>query len=183
VTATAGDADASISWTAPTDNGGSIITGYTVIFYPGAVSVAVANGAARSVTVNGLTNGTAYTFTVVATNAVGDSPESEASTQSTPAVGQDEGAPPNQDSEPALSAQNGAAPIIAPDTTQVTPTETSQPATLPTLPFQETTSEETEIFGGVTLLLLAGGLLLLITAMWLVLMARRRDSAAEKRWG
>jgi chitodextrinase len=185
VTATAGDAEALVSWTAPTDNGGSIITGYTVISYPGAVSFAVANGAARSVTVTGLTNGTTYTFTVVATNAVGDSPESNASTESTPAVGQDAGAPPTQDSPPALSASNGTAPIIPPsNTTSVTPPEISQPATLPTLPFQPTTSEKTEIFGGVMLLLFAGGLLLLMAAMWWLLMARRRrrDEAEETRW-
>ena len=70
--ATAGDGSASVSWTAPAD-GGSPITSYTVTPYVGATAQPPTDrhGPARRphATVTGLTNGTAYTFTVSATNA------------------------------------------------------------------------------------------------------------------
>jgi hypothetical protein len=75
--ATPGNAEATVSWTAPTDTGGSAITGYTVTGDPGG-SCSVA-GDVTECTITGLTNGTEYTFTVVATNDEGDSPPSIAS--------------------------------------------------------------------------------------------------------
>ncbi|WP_396185930.1 FISUMP domain-containing protein [Flavobacterium sp.] len=78
--ATVGNAQASVAFTAPTSNGGSAITGYTVTSSPGGFT---ASGASSPLTVTGLTNGIAYTFTVVATNALGDS---VASTASAPVV-------------------------------------------------------------------------------------------------
>ncbi len=74
VLAVAGHGDASVSWTAPGD-GGSPITGYTVTASPGGASATV-NGSTTSATVAGLANGTSYTFTVKATNAVGTGPAS-----------------------------------------------------------------------------------------------------------
>ncbi len=68
-TAVPGDGEVAVSWTAPAANG-SPITGYTVTAAPGG---ATCTTSALSCTVNGLTNGTAYTFTVVATNAIGTS--------------------------------------------------------------------------------------------------------------
>jgi hypothetical protein len=80
VSATGGNQSATVSWTAPTTNGGAAITGYTVNVYPSGAtqpSQQVSAGAsATSAPVGGLTNGTSYTFTVVATNSVGNSPES-----------------------------------------------------------------------------------------------------------
>ena len=83
VVATAGNASSSISFLAPTNNGGSAITVYTVTSNPGNIT---ATGATSPINVTGLMNGTAYTFTVVATNAVGSSVASSASTAVTPAV-------------------------------------------------------------------------------------------------
>ena len=85
VTATRGDKSAVVSWTAPTSNGGSPITGYTITSTPGAITKTV-TGALTTGTVTGLTNGTAYTFTVVATNAAGTSPASLPSNDVTPAA-------------------------------------------------------------------------------------------------
>jgi hypothetical protein len=75
VTASAGNASASVAFVAPTNNGGSAITGYTVTSSPGGIT---ATGATSPINVTGLTNGTAYTFTVVATNAIGNSSPSTA---------------------------------------------------------------------------------------------------------
>ena len=82
-TATAGAGSASVAFTAPANVGGGAITGYTVISSPGSI---IGTGASSPITVSGLTNGTAYTFTVVATNAYGTGPASAASNSVTPAV-------------------------------------------------------------------------------------------------
>ncbi len=66
--ATPGNGQATIAFTAPASNGGSAITGYTVTCNAGGFT---ATGAASPLTVTGLTNGTAYTCSVVATNAAG----------------------------------------------------------------------------------------------------------------
>ena len=83
-TATGGNNSASVTFTAPTDTGQSAITSYTVTSSPGGFT---GTGASSPVTVSGLTNGTAYTFTVTATNAIGTGPASSASNSVTPALG------------------------------------------------------------------------------------------------
>ena len=70
--ATPGNTQATIAFTAPASNGGSAITGYTVTCTAGATT-ATATGPASPLTVTGLTNGTAYTCSVVATNIAGNS--------------------------------------------------------------------------------------------------------------
>ena len=82
-TATSGNTEVSVAFTAPTSDGGSAITGYTVTSSPGGFS---GTGASSPIVVTGLTNGTPYTFTVVATNSVGNSVSSSASTIVTPAT-------------------------------------------------------------------------------------------------
>ena len=62
-----GNAQATISFTTPAD-GGSAITSYRVNCTPGGV---VVTGNAPQITVSGLANGTAYSCTVTAINAVG----------------------------------------------------------------------------------------------------------------
>ncbi len=81
VSAVAGNAQATVSFNAPTSNGGSDILDYTVTSKPGGKT---ATGTTSPITVTGLTNGTAYTFTVTARNAVGTGAPSGASNRVTP---------------------------------------------------------------------------------------------------
>jgi hypothetical protein len=89
VSASAGNASATVSWAAPS-NGGSPITSYTVTPYIGTTAQAATTVSgsppATSATVTGLVNGTTYTFTVTATNAIGTSQPSAASNAVTPAA-------------------------------------------------------------------------------------------------
>jgi ribosomal protein L24E len=91
--ATPGNTTATLSWTAPSSNGGSTILGYDVYegTTPGGESTTPVNGTtligATSYTVTGLTNGTTYYFEVKAVNAVGNSVasnEASATPTSTP---------------------------------------------------------------------------------------------------
>ena len=80
--ATPGNTTATLSWTAPSSNGGSTITGYDVYegTTPGGESTTPVNGTtligATSYTVTGLTNGTNYYYKVSAVNGVGESAKS-----------------------------------------------------------------------------------------------------------
>jgi len=85
VTALPASQSAQVSWTAPTDDGGGTISGYTVTPYLGTAAQTPVNvSGATSTTVGGLANGSAYTFKVTATNAAGPGPASAASAAVTP---------------------------------------------------------------------------------------------------
>jgi YVTN family beta-propeller protein len=81
VSATVGDTNALISFSAPANDGGSSITGYTVTSSPGSVT---ATGTTSPILVTGLNNDTRYTFTVIATNAIGNSANSDPSNSVVP---------------------------------------------------------------------------------------------------
>jgi hypothetical protein len=77
--------EASVTWSAPTSNGGEPVTGYLVATHPTCACKGLAAPAgARSATVSGLTAGTAYTFTVSALNSVGTGVASAQSNSITP---------------------------------------------------------------------------------------------------
>jgi streptogramin lyase len=80
-TATSGDGTVTVRWTAPTNNGGSAITGYVVTSYIGSESqdTWMFNGAATSGELGGNDYGTTYTFKVAAKNATGTGLQSAAS--------------------------------------------------------------------------------------------------------
>jgi hypothetical protein len=84
VTATAGNTLAEVSFSAPASNGGSAITGYTVTATPPAGTDINAGSTALNHTITGLANGTAYTFSVKASNSVGSGPASTFSNNVTP---------------------------------------------------------------------------------------------------
>lgn len=83
VSASAGNGQATVSFTAPASDGGAAISSYTVTASPGG---ATATGGASPITVTGLTNGTSYTFTVTAANSVGSGAASAASAAVTPSA-------------------------------------------------------------------------------------------------
>ena len=86
VSAIAGNEEATVSFTAPSSNGGSEITSYTATSSPGGLTATVNQSGSGDITVTGLTNDTSYTFTVTATNAIGTSVASAASNPVTPVL-------------------------------------------------------------------------------------------------
>jgi hypothetical protein len=75
-----------VSWTAPSSDGGSPISSYTVTPFIGAAAQPTTSvgGSGTSAVVGGLTNETSYTFTVSATNVAGTSAASAATTAVVP---------------------------------------------------------------------------------------------------
>jgi Ca2+-binding RTX toxin-like protein len=107
VTATAGNAQASLAWTAPTNNGGSPITGYRVQVRTGTTVVRtdILTGTGTTTTVAGLTNGTAYNFRVRAVTGFGLGVLSDPSNTVTPL------APASAPGTPVATARNTAASL------------------------------------------------------------------------
>ena len=121
VSATAtGQSTVTVSFTAPTSNGGSPITSYTVTSSPGGVT---ATGSSSPISVTGLTASTPYTFTVTASNAAASSVASTASTSvTTSAAPAAPVAPPAPEPAPepvcnaaCVAAQNAAAAKVIAD--------------------------------------------------------------------
>ena len=111
VTATAYDGAATVIWTAPASDGGNAITGYTVTSKPDGKTCDTTG--VRACTVTGLTNGTAYTFTVVAKNGGGASTPSAASTAVTPVGPTPSPAPPTPTPAPS-TGKPSATPVLSP---------------------------------------------------------------------
>ena len=81
VSASAGDGQATVSFTTPVSTGHQAITAYLVTSSPGSLT---ASCSASPCTVTGLANGTSYTFTVAASNSVGTGLASASSNSVTP---------------------------------------------------------------------------------------------------
>jgi Fibronectin type III domain len=116
-----------LSWNPPSSDGGSAITGYTATASPGDESCTTVT---TSCSVSGLTDGDPYTFVVVATNALGSSPESSAVSS----------APPT----PATTTTSTST-TTTPTSTATTPTST---ATTPTSTTRTTSAPATGRHGG-----------------------------------
>jgi len=97
LTATTGNAQVTLSWSAPSVIAQAPITDYVVQFSSnsGSTWTTFADGTstATSATVTGLTNGTAYVFRVAAVNAVGTGAFTSASSSVTPVAGTPPNAP------------------------------------------------------------------------------------------
>ncbi len=88
VSASAGNATATVSWADPYSNGGSAVTGYTATLNPGGLTCTT-DAVGRSCTVGNLTNGTTYSVSVTATNSLGagiPSPEIQVVPATTPSA-------------------------------------------------------------------------------------------------
>lgn len=81
-----GPTTATVVFTAPASNGGTAITSYTATSSPAGGTGTLSQAGSGTITVTGLTTGTSYTFTVKATNGVGEGPASAASNSVTPAL-------------------------------------------------------------------------------------------------
>lgn len=84
-TAIPGDTYAQVAFTAGA-NGGNTVIDYTATASPGGATGTLTQSGSGTITVNGLTNGVSYTFTVHARNSNGNSAESSASNSVTPAA-------------------------------------------------------------------------------------------------
>jgi hypothetical protein len=84
--ARAGDQSAWVGWTPSTFDPGTPTTSYKLTAYVGASPVATltVTAPATAAIFKGLTNGTTYTFTLIAINVFGPSPESAPSNAVTP---------------------------------------------------------------------------------------------------
>lgn len=122
-TATPYEGVARVSWTTPTNDGGAPITGYTVTASPGGATCTVATDVATApdltCDVEGLDPALPVTFSVTATNAVGDSPASNPSAAVLAAPGL--GAPPELPTpEPYVFEPTPVIDVWLPEPTNVT---------------------------------------------------------------
>ena len=90
VTAVPGPGLATVSWSAPAWDGGAAVTAYTVTAYaagrPPMARTVIGFPVPETVIFDGLSNGTTYTFDVIATNRAGAGPQSLVSSAITPSA-------------------------------------------------------------------------------------------------
>lgn len=174
VHATAGNGAATVSWSAPL-SGGSPITSYTITVSPGG-STKTVSGSAISAAVTGLTNGTRYTFTVTATNALGDGQPSAPSNGVTPS------APQTAIPTPILTSGGGNT-VGGSGNTPRSSTPTSTPTDIPTVAAQPTPTVTVPVSTAVpaissspSYLLIGGGVLAVLVLLGIagaIILSRR----------
>jgi hypothetical protein len=81
-----GQTTATVSFSAPGFNGGATITSYTAVSSPGGITGTLNQAGSGTISISGLSASTSYTFTVYATNSVGNSSSSSSSNQITTAA-------------------------------------------------------------------------------------------------
>jgi len=146
IIALAGNGQATVSFTAPEDNGGSPVTGYIVIANPGGKT---ATEVGSPITVTGLANGMSYTFTVQAVNAAGTGEKSAASSAVIPrgSSGSDGTANENafaSSAEPIKPSESGVEILVngSPETAAVSATITTGDKTVTTVTVDDQKVEE-----------------------------------------
>jgi hypothetical protein len=89
VSTNAGNAATTVSFSAPSSDGGATISSYTASCVSGTSAALSASASASPITVSGLTNGLSYSCSVIATNSAGNSASSALATviPSAPALG------------------------------------------------------------------------------------------------
>ena len=125
---------AQLTFTAPTNEGGSPITSYVARSNPGGLQTTVNQSASGTINISNLTHSTTYAFTLVAINAVGASPESANSSSITTATPPPPPAPvvaaptPTPTPTPSVISVSAIAGVTAP-VTSATPVTTTTPGT------------------------------------------------------
>lgn len=130
VTATAGNAQAEVSWQAPVSDGGDTISGYSVAAVQDPTKTCTPTSG-LTCTVTGLSNGTSYTFAVVANNSQGAS-TSGVSNAVTPTLASVTGTVPGMSgTATAAIAGGGASCTFEPGTAFAVPASTPVNRSLP----------------------------------------------------
>jgi hypothetical protein len=105
VAGVAGDGSVALSWTAPANTGGRSISTYMATSTPGGFTC---SSSTTSCTVNGLSNGTAYSFAVTASTSFGTSSTSSSSSSLTPTATAQTNTTPSASTSTANVAESGA---------------------------------------------------------------------------
>jgi uncharacterized repeat protein (TIGR02543 family) len=116
-----------VSWTAPASTGGSPVTGYTVTALPGGATCSTSE---LTCEISGLSSGVDYSYSVIATNAIGTSNSRQASIPFVPVpVINIAPAPPTDPITPEVSVSSEMVPVAraSRDAVEVTSTGTVAP--------------------------------------------------------
>ena len=153
VAVTAGDQRATASWSAPAEGGTGGVTGYIVRATPGGAACRTTRTSCRVI---GLTNGTKYTFTVIARNAYGRSAPSIRSNPTAPLAAPGASAPLKAPVKPPLKAPLKAkanhsklTPLPAPAApVRIAPTAEATGHQDPVIPFMPDEYDATPLLAG-----------------------------------
>ena len=154
VVGVAGDTQATVSWSAPANNGGSAVTDYVVEYsVSGSTTWSVFNdgvSTSLSATVTGLVNDTSYSFRVSALNAINTGATALASTSITPVTTTTTTttttvAPTTTTTSTTAAPTTTTTTTVAPTTTTVAPTTTTTTTTATTTTVAPTTTTTTTI--------------------------------------